>query len=85
VLKELELDPQQCIAIEDSENGLQSALAANLPTLITISSYTRSQDFSGARAVLSDLGEPDKPFTLIDGKPLTKQWIDYNELKELLK
>jgi len=85
VLKELELYPRQCIAIEDSENGLQSALAANLPTLITISSYTRSQDFSGARAVLSDLGEPDKPFTLIDGKPLTKQWIDYDELKELLK
>lgn len=84
VLTQLELTAQQCIAIEDSENGLKSALAANLPTLITVSSYTRSQDFSGAAAVLSDLGEPSQPFTQIKGLPFDKQWIDYKLLDNLI-
>jgi len=85
VLKELNLNAQQCIAIEDSENGLRSALAVNLPTLITVSGYTHLQDFSGAQAVLSDLGEPNKPFTQISGKTFMKQWIDCDSLKGLLK
>lgn len=85
VLKELNLDAQQCIAIEDSENGLRSALAANLSTLITVSGYTHLQDFSGAQAVISDLGEPNKPFTQISGRTFEKQWIDYDGLKGLLK
>ena len=84
VLNQLKLTPQQCIAIEDSENGLRSALAANLTTLITVSSYTRSQDFSGAVAVLSDLGESFKPFTKIDGMTLDNQWVDYPMLNKMV-
>ncbi|TXI17912.1 MAG: HAD family hydrolase, partial [Nitrosomonas sp.] len=70
VLNQLKLSPRQCIAIEDSENGLRSAMAANLPALVTVSGYTRLQNFSGAVAVLSDLGEPFRPFTLISGDTL---------------
>ncbi len=77
VLDQLQLTAQQCIAIEDSENGLKSALAAHLPTLITVSGYTRLQDFSGAVAVLSDLGEPSQPFTQIVGMALEKGWVDH--------
>ncbi len=83
VLNQLKLTPQQCIAIEDSENGLRSALAANLTTLITVSSYTRSQDFNGAVAVLSDLGESFKPFTKIDGMTFNNQWVDYQMLNKM--
>lgn len=85
VLDQLKLTAQQCIAIEDSENGLKSALAANLPTLITVSGYTRLQDFNGAVAVLSDLGEPSQPFTSI--KSITtfdKDWVDYRLLSSLI-
>jgi beta-phosphoglucomutase-like phosphatase (HAD superfamily) len=85
VLDQLKLTPQQCIAIEDSENGLKSALAANLPTLITVSGYTHSQDFNGAIAVLSDLGEPSQPFTQIRSiTTVDKDWVDYRLLNTLI-
>ena len=85
VLDQLKLTPQQCIAIEDSENGLKSALAANLPTLITVSGYTHSQDFNGAVAVLSDLGEPSQPFTQIRSITIVdKDWVDYRLLNNLI-
>jgi HAD superfamily hydrolase (TIGR01509 family) len=55
VLERLGLPPEDCLAIEDSANGLKSALAARLPTLITRSVYTANEDFTGALAVLPDL------------------------------
>jgi beta-phosphoglucomutase-like phosphatase (HAD superfamily) len=55
VLERLGLPAADCLAIEDSKNGLQSALTANLPCLVTLSEYTQGQDFSGACAVLDDL------------------------------
>ncbi|MEO7320779.1 MAG: HAD family hydrolase, partial [Nitrosospira sp.] len=47
VLERLGLAAQQCIAIEDSENGIRASLAAGLDTVVTVSDYTRLQDFSG--------------------------------------
>ena len=55
VLRELKLSPGECIAIEDSGNGLRSALAAGIKTYITVNPYTCTQDFSGAAAVFDDL------------------------------
>ncbi|HZV56010.1 MAG TPA: HAD family hydrolase [Rhodocyclaceae bacterium] len=57
VLERLGLAPEECLAIEDSANGLKSAMAARLPTLITTSVYTTGEDFTGAQAVLPDLAE----------------------------
>ena len=59
-LRRLNLSPKRCIAVEDSENGLMSALAAEIPTIITTNAYTRYQNFDGAVAVLEDLGETTK-------------------------
>lgn len=56
VLTRLGLPATDCLAIEDSENGLKSALSAGLRCVVTISEYTRGQDFSGANRVLDDLG-----------------------------
>ncbi len=85
VLNQLDLPGQQCIAIEDSENGLKSARAAQIQTLITVSGYTNQQSFDGAVAVLSDLGEPTKSFTHIQGVTITKGWIDYEILNSLIE
>lgn len=57
----------ECLAFEDSENGLRSALAAGLQTLVTVSQYTGGQDFSGALLVLDQLGEPGRPFRVLAG------------------
>jgi HAD superfamily hydrolase (TIGR01509 family) len=55
VLDQLGLPAQACIAIEDSGNGLQSAMAAGLKTVITYSEYTRLHDFNGAVMTLPNL------------------------------
>jgi len=54
-LKKLGLAPQDCLAFEDSELGLRAAQAANIPTIITISTYCKDDDFSGAREIMADL------------------------------
>ena len=59
VLERLQLPAAQCIAFEDSENGLRSALAAGLKTVVTISDYTRNHRFDGAAIVLDHLGDTD--------------------------
>ncbi len=86
VLDQLQLKPSQCIAIEDSENGLQAARAAGLATLITVNHYTLQQNFTDAVAVLSDLGEPDQRFTAISSLPeaFDKPWVNVGALMQLL-
>lgn len=56
-LKELNLDPDDAVVVEDSANGLRAALAAGLRTLVTVSGYTREEDFTGASLVVSSLGD----------------------------
>ena len=60
VLRELKLSSSDCIALEDSNNGLRSALAAGIKTYVTINPYTCKQDFSGAEAVFEDLSDLPK-------------------------
>lgn len=54
-LERLNLPAQDCLAFEDSRNGLHSALAAGLETIITPSRYTAGEDFTGASQVLDSL------------------------------
>lgn len=56
-LARLNLVSADCVAIEDSANGLISASRAGIPVLITRSMYFRDEDFSAARFVLDDLSE----------------------------
>jgi HAD superfamily hydrolase (TIGR01509 family) len=65
VLNELKLAPQDCIALEDSNNGLCSALAAGIKTYITTNPYTCKQDFAGAEAVFDDLSDLSRFYSLI--------------------
>lgn len=65
-LEKMGLKAGECLAFEDSENGINASLAAGLRTLVTVNGYTADHDFSGALAVLTDLGEPDAPFTRLD-------------------
>ena len=83
VLDQLGLPAHQCIAIEDSENGLRASLAAGLDTVVTVNGYTRLQDFSGARLVLSDLGEPKQPFSVLAGEAHDSDWVDAELLLKL--
>jgi HAD superfamily hydrolase (TIGR01509 family) len=66
-LEHLGLAASDCLAFEDSENGLRAALGAGLKTVITVNDYTRGHDFAGAALVLDHLGEPGQPFTRLGG------------------
>lgn len=57
MLTALRLQPAQCLAFEDSSNGLRAATAAGLRTLITPSRYTAHHDFAAALRVLPDLSQ----------------------------
>lgn len=83
VLERLGLPAEQCIAVEDSENGLRASLAAGLDTVVTVNEYTRLQDFTGAAVVLSDLGEPTQPFTVFEGNAGSGGWVDTELLAKL--
>lgn len=53
-LEKLKIDKAQCLAIEDSEAGLESATQAGIKTIITTNVYTQNQDFSKAEKVYSN-------------------------------
>eukprot|EP00668_Euglena_longa_P043916 GGOE01058465.1.p1 GENE.GGOE01058465.1~~GGOE01058465.1.p1 ORF type:complete len:386 (-),score=67.95 GGOE01058465.1:425-1582(-) len=54
--RELGLNPVRCVVVEDSEIGLQAARAAGMKCIVTRSTYTAEEDFTGAELVLDDLG-----------------------------
>jgi len=54
-LEEMKLRPDECIAIEDSRNGLVAATAAGIPTVVTPGIYTDDQNFDEAMLVTEDL------------------------------
>lgn len=75
-LEKLGLAPEQCLAFEDSENGLKSSLGAGIRTLVTINDYTAAHEFPGALVVLSDLGEPGENCRVLDGDANSQGYVD---------
>jgi HAD superfamily hydrolase (TIGR01509 family) len=65
VLADLGLDPDACVVVEDSGIGVAAARGAGLTTIVTVSSFTVDDDFTGASLVLSHLGDPGDPLTVI--------------------
>ncbi|MFG6097555.1 HAD family hydrolase [Leptolyngbyaceae cyanobacterium CCMR0082] len=66
-LEHIDLPAENCLAFEDTNNGLLSATPTGLKTVVTVNEYTKAQDFTGAQLVLSDLGTPDTPFNVLAG------------------
>jgi HAD superfamily hydrolase (TIGR01509 family) len=56
--EKLAVEPAQCVVVEDSNNGLLAAVAAGMKCVVTVSGYTKEEDFTGAAIVLSSLGDP---------------------------
>jgi HAD superfamily hydrolase (TIGR01509 family) len=51
--------PESCVVIEDSSNGVAAAHWAGMRSVVTVSSYTRDEDFAHASIVLTCLGDLD--------------------------
>jgi HAD superfamily hydrolase (TIGR01509 family) len=63
VLDLLKLPGADCVAIEDSRNGLLSALAAGIPVIATPSVYSSDDEFGDARVVVDSLDQLLEPHT----------------------
>jgi len=75
-MKAMDLSADECIAFEDSANGIKSTSGANLHTIITVNDYTRDHDFTGALIVLDQMGEPDHPFSVLMGDAAGSTYLD---------
>jgi HAD superfamily hydrolase (TIGR01509 family) len=87
-VRQLGMAPEDCIAIEDSRNGLLAAHSANLAVLTTISEYTANEDFAEAQLVVDSLGDPNgikcsviaNPFRMVVG-----EYINLDDLECIRK
>lgn len=51
------LDKSKCVIVEDSHIGLGAAKAAGIACIVTKSTYTAGEDFTGASMIVDDLGD----------------------------
>ncbi len=83
-LAELGVNPENCIAIEDTSNGNRAALAAGVRTIITTHEFTIDSDFSGASLVLDDMGEPEHSFNVVAGNSYDQHYLNLELMKQIL-
>ena len=82
-MKEMGLNADQCIAFEDSENGVKASRGADLCTIITVNGYTHDHDFSDACIVLDQMGEPGQSFNVLDGDANGASYLNCDLVRKL--
>lgn len=82
-MQRLGVQPSECIALEDSEMGLEAAAAAGLRAVVTVNADTVAQDFTEALLVVSCLGEPGAPAQVIKGSLRGQGWVSVKTLQHL--
>mgnify|MGYP002640547527 CR=1 FL=1 len=60
--KQVGVHASSCVALEDTQSGLRSAIAAGVPCLVVPNRYTRNHDFAGNSAQVSSLEEVTPEF-----------------------
>ncbi len=83
-LQRLELDASDCLALEDSGNGVRSARDAGLATVVTTNGYTEGDDFDGAALVVDQFGEPESPFRVLAGNAHGREYFDLDLARAIL-
>ena len=67
VLDALGAPASDCLAFEDSWNGLTAAKGARLRCIVTPALYTEDEDFAGADLVVSDLSDTGRFVAMVKG------------------
>ena len=82
-LRHLGLQADRAVAFEDSANGLRSAQAAGLWTVITPTYWTEDSDLKSADLLLPSLGDPAHPLPNEPGRQLQHAaWLGFDELAQ---
>jgi HAD superfamily hydrolase (TIGR01509 family) len=79
----LGVEVKNSVAIEDSRNGLLSADSAGIPVLVTTSWFTREENFSEARLVVSALGDPAGERTSFSENRIARPVGEYVTLEDV--
>jgi HAD superfamily hydrolase (TIGR01509 family) len=82
-MEQMSLPPENCIAFEDSYNGILSSRGADLATIVTVNGYTTDHDFSGASLVLDQFGEPGQPFVVMSGDAYEHSYLDVDLVRSI--
>jgi HAD superfamily hydrolase (TIGR01509 family) len=72
-----------CVAFEDSANGLASAKAAGLYTIVTPTRWTIAQKFSGADLLLPSLGDPGQPLDTVAAEIIGAPYLELARVEAL--
>ena len=83
VLKGMNLTPEACIAIEDSDPGVRSASAAHVPVIATMNEFTSEHKFNDAVLLLDNLGEPDMHCRVINKNRYDIKYVDLNLIRAI--
>jgi len=83
-LEQLGLPAEQCLAIEDSENGVRSAVAASVPVTVVLSEYSQGHNLDGARLIVDQWGNPGEPFSVIEGSAGDHDHVNLALLREII-
>jgi HAD superfamily hydrolase (TIGR01509 family) len=83
VLREMGLNVDEAVAFEDSKNGVRSSSVIGLKTIVTVNGYTQNEDLRGASIILSDLGEPGRPFKVHSGYAKGYSYVNVDFVKAL--
>lgn len=64
-IESMKLDKSRCVIVEDTHIGVGAAVAADISCIVTVSSYSAGEDFTGAKMVVDELGDdPENGVTL---------------------
>jgi len=79
------IKPEECMVIEDTRIGLLSATSAGMPCVVTMSEYSKDEDFTEAAAVLTCLGDEATDALPIRGFSREKKQITLADLESLVR
>jgi len=65
-LEKLDLQPDECVVVEDSTNGFLAVQAAGMHCIVTTNGYTEKEEFPNAELVVPELGDPPTINVTID-------------------
>ena len=83
-LARLGTDARHTAALEDTRNGLGAARGAGLVTIVTTHRFTRDDAFPDADLVVDTAGEPDAPFTVLQGDAAGHRYVNLALFEALL-
>jgi len=84
VLSTLRVPREECVAFEDSVNGLRAAKAAGLFTIVTPTQWNRDHDFSGADLLLPSLDDKTHLRDVSSVTPIGGSALGLKQVEELL-